>query len=97
MPKKGYKQSPSHKKKRAKAVTGSKNGAYKDGRRSYRTKAGAKNNDGTVVHHKDGNRKNNTKSNLQRLSDGKKKPGRNTTPKHEKLTNRHKKSKKRRR
>ena len=34
MPKKGYKQKASHKKKIAKSVTGKSNGMYKDGRRS---------------------------------------------------------------
>jgi len=64
---------------------------YKDGRRSYRRIAGAKTNDGSVVHHKLGKRKGkkaNSKSNLVKLVDGKKKAGRRTTPKHEKLTKR---------
>jgi len=91
MPKKGYKQKPSHKKKIAKSVTGKSNGMYKDGRRSYRRIAGAETSDGTVVHHKIGKRKGkkaNLKSNLERLNDGKKKKGRRTTPKHEKITKR---------
>lgn len=92
MPQKGYTQSPEHKKKRAKALQGENNGAYKDGRRSYRRIAGAKPGDGTVVHHKDENRTNNDPSNLQKLSDGKRKKGRKTTPKHEKITKRAAKS-----
>lgn len=88
MPKAGYTQSPEHKAKRAKAVEGKKNGQYKDGRRSYRRRAGAEDNDGTVVHHKNGDRTNNRPSNLERLKDGDRKPGRKTTPKHEQITNR---------
>lgn len=88
MPKAGYKQSPEHKRKRAKAIEGEQNPAYKDGRRSYRRKAGAKPNDGTVVHHKNGDRTNNDLDNLERLTDGDRKPGRNTTPKHERITQR---------
>ena len=88
-PKKGYKQSTSHKEKRSKAVKGESNGRYKDGRRSYRTKAGAKTGDGTVVNHKDENRNNNSRSNLQVLNDkpkkGTKRSGRTTTPKHESI------------
>ena len=83
-PPKGKKQSASHKAKRAKAVTGRKNGAYKDGRRSYRRKAGAKK--GEVVHHKNGNRKDNRPSNLQKLKG--KKAGAKTTSKHERVTKR---------
>ena len=86
MPDIGYTQSHSHKKKRAKAIAGSKNPAYKDGRRSYRKIAGAK--DGDVVHHKDGDRKNNSPSNLERLTDGKPVAGRKTTPKHEAMEKR---------
>lgn len=82
-PRKGYKQKPSHVKAKAKAQTGEGNGMYKDGRRSYRRIAGATENDGSVVSHKDHDRTNNKKSNLERLTDGKKKPGRNSTPKHE--------------
>jgi hypothetical protein len=84
MPKPGYTQSPEHKKKRLEQIEGDGNGSYKDGRRSYRRKAGAKNNDGTVVHHKNGDRTNNSASNLERLTDGDRKPGRRTTPAHEK-------------
>lgn len=90
MPQQGYKQSSEHKKKRAKALEGENNGAWKDGRRSYRRIAKAK--DGEIVHHKDGNRKNNDRSNLEKLSDGKKKKGRRTTPKHEQLEKRAQKS-----
>ena len=84
MPKPGYTQSPEHKKKRLEQIEGDGNGSYKDGRRSYRRKAGAKNNDGTVVHHKNGDRTNNCASNLERLTDGDRKPGRRTTSAHEK-------------
>ena len=64
----GRKQKASTKKKIAKALTGSKNPAYKDGRRSYRRLAGAKNKDGTLIHHNDGNRHNNSKKNLKKIS-----------------------------
>jgi hypothetical protein len=69
-------------------MEGDGNPAYKDGRRSYRTIAGSKNNDGSVVHHKDGDRTNNDPQNLERLTDGKRKKGRKTTPKHEQITDR---------
>lgn len=85
-PKKGSTKSAAHKAKIGKALIGKNNGAYKDGRRSYRRIASASNNDGSVVHHKDGNRNNNTKSNLQKLKGLK--PGTNTTTRHEKITNR---------
>lgn len=85
-PKKGSSISSSHKKKISKAVTGKKNSAYIDGRRSYRRIAGATTNNGEVVHHKNGNRKDNRRSNLVRLKG--KKAGTNTTTKHEKLTDR---------
>lgn len=85
-PRKGSKKSSAHKAKLAKAVEGTKNGRYKDGRRSYRRIAGANNKDGTVVHHKDGDRNNNSPSNLVRLKG--KKSGTNTTSKHEKITKR---------
>lgn len=61
----GRKQKASTKAKIAKALTGSKNPAYKDGRRSYRDKVNAK--PGQGVHHKDGDSKNNSKSNLQKF------------------------------
>jgi len=63
----GRRQTAATRKKIAKAVTGKKNPAYKDGRRSYRKIAGAKNNDGTLIHHKDGDSKNNKKSNLEKI------------------------------
>ena len=83
-PKKGSKKSASHKKNISNAVSGSKNPRWVNGRRSYRSIAGAK--EGEVVHHKDGNRDNNKPSNLVRLK-GKKK-GTNTTTRHEKITKR---------
>jgi len=58
-------QSAATKKKIAKAMTGKGNPAYKDGRRSYRKTAGAK--PGQHVHHKDGDSKNNAKSNLEKF------------------------------
>lgn len=61
----GRKQTQATKKKIAKGVSGSKNGMYDQGQRSYRKKAGLKDNDGKLVHHKDGNRANNSKSNLE--------------------------------
>ena len=63
----GRAQKSSTKKKIAAAMTGKNNPAYKDGRRSTRRIAGAKPNDGTLVHHKDGNSKNNKKSNLEKI------------------------------
>jgi hypothetical protein len=88
MPKTGHKQSPEHKRKRSEAMQGEGNPAYKDGRRSYRAIAGSEENDGSVVHHKDGDRTNNDPKNLERLTDGKRKQGRKTTPKHEEITRR---------
>jgi hypothetical protein len=85
-PKVGSSKSAAHKNKIAKAVTGKKNSAYKDGRRSYRRIAGASNNDSNVVHHLDGDRSNNSKSNLRKLKGTK--PGTNTTSTHEKITKR---------
>jgi hypothetical protein len=85
-PRPGSRKTSAHKRKIAKAVTGKKNPRYKDGRRSYRKKAGAKTNDGTVVHHKDGDRSNNSSSNLSRLKA--KKPGARTTSYHERVTKR---------
>ena len=61
----GRKQTKETRKKISRAMEGKKNPAYKDGRRSYRDKAGAKKGEG--VHHKDGDSKNNTKSNLQKF------------------------------
>ena len=77
----GRPQSAATKRKIAKAVTGKKNPAYKDGRRSYRTVAKAK--PGQHVHHKDGISKNNAKSNLEKFPE--KGPGRAA---HEKKHNR---------
>ena len=61
------KQSAATKAKISKSMTGKSNPAYKDGRRSYRRIAGAKDNDGTIVHHVDGNRKNNSKGNIKKI------------------------------
>ena len=58
-------QSAATKKKIAAAMTGKGNPAYKDGRRSYRKVAKAK--PGQHVHHKDGNSKNNSPSNLEKF------------------------------
>lgn len=84
-PARGSKKSSAHKKKIGKALIGKKNGAYKDGRRSYRRIAGATPNDGNVVMHKDGKAPTepgaNNKSNLKK-SKGKK-PGTNSTSEHE--------------
>jgi len=63
----GRTQTAATKKKIAKALTGSKNPAYKDGRRSYRRIAGAKK--GEHVDHKDGNSKNNKPSNLKKFKE----------------------------
>lgn len=63
----GRPQTAATKKKIAKALMGSKNPAFKDGRRSYRRIAGAKK--GEHVDHKDGNSKNNKPSNLKKFSE----------------------------
>ena len=63
----GKKLSEETKKKISKALTGKNNPAWKDGRRAYRRIAGAKDNDGSIIHHKDGDSKNNTKSNLEKI------------------------------
>ena len=56
----------STKKKISKSLTGSKNPAYKDGRRTdYRKKMGLKPGDPRVVDHKNGDRWDNSKSNLR--------------------------------
>jgi len=68
----GRKQTAATKRKIAKAVTGKKNPAYKDGRRSYRNVVKAKK--GQHVHHKDGDSKNNSPSNLEKFPE--KGPGR---------------------
>ena len=59
----GRPQTAATKAKISKSMSGKKNPRYKDGRRSYRNIAGAKS--GEQVHHKDGNRSNNKKSNLK--------------------------------
>ena len=58
-----HKQSAETRKKISKSMSGENNPAYKDGNRSYREKVGAKK--GDLVHHKDGDRSNNSKSNLE--------------------------------
>jgi hypothetical protein len=63
--------SPAHKKAIAKSLMGKNNPAYKDGRRSYRRIAGAKDNDGSLIHHKDGDSKNNSPSNLEKIPESK--------------------------
>jgi len=63
----GRAQTAATKKKIAAAVTGKKNPAYKDGRRSYREKAGAKKGDGSTIHHKNGDSTDNRKSNLEKI------------------------------
>ena len=90
MTKIGYKQSAEHKRKRLSQIEGDSNGRWAGGHHPdyYRKKAGAKTNDGTIVHHKNGDRENNKKSNLERLTDGDRVPGRRTTPKHEQITDR---------
>lgn len=64
----GRKQKENTKNKISKSMTGAKNPAYKNGERSYRRIAGAKDNDGSVIHHKNGNRKDNRRSNLEKIS-----------------------------
>jgi len=83
-PKVGSKKTAAHKAKIAKAQDGKANSNYKDGNRNYRKVAGAK--EGEIVHHKNGDRTQNNKSNLQVLK-GKKK-GAKTSATHEKLTDR---------
>lgn len=79
----GRAQTSKTKKKISKAMEGKKNPAYKSGQRSYRNKIHAK--PGQHVHHKDGNRANNAKSNLETFPA--KGPGRS---KHEKKHDRSK-------
>ena len=62
-------QTAATKAKIAKAMKGSNNPAYDRGQRSYREKVHAP--PGKVVHHKDGNRANNAKSNLEIISKAK--------------------------
>ena len=61
----GRPQTAATKKKIAAAMTGKGNPAYKSGQRSYRNKVNA--NSGQHVHHKDGDRSNNAKSNLEKF------------------------------
>ena len=61
----GRAQTPATKRKIAASMKGSKNPAYKDGRRSYRRVSKAKKGEG--VHHKDGDSKNNRPGNLKRF------------------------------
>ena len=63
----GRSQKASTKKKIAKALTGSKNPAYKDGRRSYRNVVNAKK--GEHVHHKNGKSSDNRPSNLEKFKE----------------------------
>jgi len=63
----GRKQTTATKKKIARTMTGSHNPAWKDGRRATRRIAGAKSNDGTLVHHKNGDSKDNRKNNLEKI------------------------------
>lgn len=58
-----YKMTSKHKKKIAEAVSGKNNSQYKDGRRSYREKVNAP--QGSIVHHLNGDSKDNSKSNLE--------------------------------
>ena len=69
MPRGGCKfRSKETRKKISDSMKGKKNPAYKDGRRSYRTLAGAKPNDGKLVHHKNHNHNDNRKSNLTKTT-----------------------------
>ena len=63
----GHKQTKATRKKIARSVTGKNNGMWKDGRRAYRRIAGAKPGDGKVVHHRNGDSKDNRKSNLKKM------------------------------
>jgi HNH endonuclease len=86
-PKKGFKQSKTHKSNIAKAQEGKKNSNYKHGKRlDYRKVAGAEKGDGSIVHHKNGDHTDNRKSNLQKLKG--KEPGIKTSSQHEKMTKR---------
>ena len=79
----GRPQTAATKKKIAKALLGSKNPAWKDGRHPdhYRRVAGAKKGDGCIIHHRNGNRHSNAKSNLEKVSKSKR-------GEHDKLHNR---------
>ena len=59
----GRKQSKATRDKISRAMEGSKNPAYDQGQRSYREKTGAK--PGQLVHHKNGDRGDNRRSNLE--------------------------------
>lgn len=61
----GRKQTPETRRKIAKAMSGKNNPAWKDGRRGYRNIANAK--PGEHVHHRDGDKTNNVKSNLEKF------------------------------
>jgi hypothetical protein len=85
---KGVKKTAAHKAKIADSQKGKENSNYKHGKRiDSRKIVGLKPNDGKVVSHKDHDRTNNSKSNLEVLNDAPKsdikKAGRRTTPKHE--------------
>lgn len=88
MPKKGYKQSEAHKKKRAEKVKGKANGSWGGGvSRDYAYRvAGTRSNDGKLVHHVNGNPRDNRKENLRLLKG--KGPGAKTSSHHEKITDR---------
>lgn len=75
------KLSATTRKKISKSLMGDKNPAYKDGRRSYRRIAGAKDNDGSIIHHKDGDSKNNSPRNLEKIPESRR-------SKHERAHNR---------
>jgi len=64
----GHKQSKTTKSKIAKGMTGPKNPAFKDGRRSYRENAGLKPGDSRIAHHQNKNRHDNRKSNVKVVS-----------------------------
>lgn len=63
----GRPQKASTRRKISKKLKGKNNGMYKDGRRSYRRIAGTKTNDGSIIHHKNGDRTDNRKSNLVKV------------------------------
>jgi hypothetical protein len=94
----GVKKSAKHKAAISKAQHDKSNSNYKHGKRiEYRLRVGLKPNDGKLVEHIDGNRKNNKKSNLRVINDppksGTKKAGRNNTSLHSKLTHAKRKKK----
>lgn len=63
----GRPQTSKTKKLISEKMKGKKNPAYKDGRRSARRIAGVKPNDGSIIHHKNGDSTDNRKSNLQKI------------------------------